>query len=560
MFEAPLISRRRARHGAMLAVPLFATLTTAACQEGQSARETLAAGADTVKGTVVSAWEKAINVVSPGVELPESDPLLSTRKPTGFDYASLAQNRDRDLAQERASLRGLIDAPALSDYLNDVLGKILAVAPEQNVPARVYVKDSNEINAAALPSAAIILPMGILRNIEYDDELAFVLGHELSHVLQRHHEADWYVTAQKHSLAAMELGFGIAQAYRHRFADQVENQLDDLMLANEATLMLSESLLAPAWTRGQEDEADVLGLDLMREAGYRPSAAFSVLAKLGEAEKNQTASGPAAGQRVVDYIGSRTETTGLRRYLDPKKLREAVEGAAKQAWAWVNRQLGRNHRTYEERKTYLSDYAERYKGPATGAMRPAPWSEEGRKAGRGAFGQHDARAMRAIFDNYELALQAEQALLDKHDAPGALRLARQAARPPLQHAAYPWVVIYDAQAAQRKRDAGRQELRQALASGEPALVIYYRMLDKPLTERKWEEASRLVEDARENVGDAPQILPLRVYLLARQQRKAEAVLLNTQCVLEYPDIAGALCKQALEGRDWQPRERIGNRP
>ena len=546
---------RRASLAAPLPVAAVIAALTSACQDGGSAKETFKSGAASVKDAVASAWVQALTVVSPGVELPESDPLLATRKPSGFDYAALEANRNRDLAEQRASGRGLIDAPALTDYLNAVLAGILAKAPEQNVPARIYVKDSNEINAAALPSGAIVVPVGMLRVIDSEDELAFLLGHEASHVLQRHHGSDWYVSAQKHALSAMELGFDVAKAFRHRYASEAENQLDDLMLAGEAALMLSESLLAPAWTRTQEDEADVLGLDLMREAGYNYQAAFTLLAKLGEAEKQLQANAPPPSERVIDYVGERADESGLRRHFDPGKWRRIVEGAAKQAWAWVNRQLGRNHRTHEERKTFLTDYADRY-GPARGALKPVPWSDKGHKA-RDVAG-HDARAIRAVFDSYELAARAEQ-VLEKRDAKRALDLARQASRPTAHTVPYPWVVNYDAQVALRRRDAARQELRRGVASGEPSLILYYRMLEAPIARKDWSEAWSLVEQAQESVGDAPQLLPLRVYLLVHQDKKTEAVLLSGQCRLEYPEIAGPLCIQALEGRDWQPRERIASR-
>lgn len=522
--------------------------------------ETLTTGFETVKDKAGKAFTAVVDTVSPTVELPKEGTLLASLEPIDFDYSALEANRPRDLAQERSTGRGLIDAPPLTDYLNKVLARVAEQAPAQNVPARIYVKDSLEINASALPSGAIVVPMGLLRVIATEDELAFLLGHEFSHVMKRHHTSDWYLNAQKYSLAGMELGFDVAKSFRHRFAGKAENQLDDLMLANEASLLLSETLLSPAWTRSQEDEADVLGLDLMYTAGYDYRAAFTVVDKLGEAEKQLVAEQKEPGERVLDYLESRVDETSPSRHIDPAKWQGLVEGVAKQTWTWVNRQFSRSHRTHEERRTFLNEYADaegRYV-TAIKPRQPVPWSAQGRKTPPRAVTSADAGTIRAVFDNYELALRAEQAL-DKRDAKGALALANKASRPPIEHAAYPRLIVYDAHLAMGRREAGRQALRPALASNEPAFIVYVKMLDAPLAKRDWAEAQRLVDQARETMGDPPQLLPVRIFLLVKQDNKVEALALNAQCRLEYPDVVGPLCDQALEGRDWQARERIANR-
>lgn len=555
----PLTPARRVLPATALAALLVAALL-GGCQEGASVGETLTTGYETVKDKAGKALTVVVDTVSPAVELPKEGTLLASLKPSEFDYASLEANRPRDLAMERGAGRGLIDAPALTDYLNAVLGRVAEQAPDAGVPARVYVRDSFEINASAMPSGAIIVPLGMLRVIDTEDELAFLLGHEFTHVYLRHHGSDWYLTAQKYSLAAMELGFDVSNSFQHRFATKAENQLDDLMLANEASLLLSETLLSPAWTRSQEDEADVVGLDLMHTAGYDYRAAFTFLAKLGEAEKQLIAEQKQPGQRVLDYLENRVDDTRVSRQIDPGKWQQLVGGVAKQAWGWVNRQFTRDHRAHEDRTTFLTDYADGTGQYVTAVKRrqPVPWSAQGRKAPPRTVTSADAATIRAVFDNYELARRAEEAL-DKRNAKTALELARKASRPPTAHAAYPRVVSYDALVALRKGEAGRQELRPALASNEPAFIIYYKLLEAPMAKREWEEASSLVEQAREAIGDSPSLLPVRIFLLVKQENKVEARALAAQCRVEYPDVVGPLCDQALEGRDWQPRERVARR-
>ena len=129
------------------------------------------------------------------------------------------------------------------------------------------VKSDEEINAASLDTSGyVVVYTGLLKVIENDDELAFILGHEIAHVMKRH-GLKKVVTGRVLGfslglLSAMALGgdedsVGIG----NRVDENVRNQTNRFM-------------------NGQELEADALGLDLMVGAGYDPWAGYRITAKM----------------------------------------------------------------------------------------------------------------------------------------------------------------------------------------------------------------------------------------------------------------------------------------
>jgi predicted Zn-dependent protease len=66
--------------------------------------------------------------------------------------------------------------------------------------------------------------------------------------------------------------------------------------------LIDRRLLAPAWQRSQEEEADLLGVDLMVAAGYNVSATMILLERLGDQEKKEEEN----KQKILRDEGART--------------------------------------------------------------------------------------------------------------------------------------------------------------------------------------------------------------------------------------------------------------
>jgi predicted Zn-dependent protease len=129
-----------------------------------------------------------------------------------------------------------------------------------------YLIDSKEINAFALPGGNTFFFTGLYDKLHTEDELAAVMGHEMTHV-RKEHWAHMAAAEQKRQMGlAVILGFTHAGAVWQNVAG------------------LADSLLNLRYSRKDEDQADAGGLQDMVDAGYNPQGMldlFHVLQQSG---------------------------------------------------------------------------------------------------------------------------------------------------------------------------------------------------------------------------------------------------------------------------------------
>jgi predicted Zn-dependent protease len=114
----------------------------------------------------------------------------------------------------------------------------------------------------------VYVAMGWLESFESADEAAALLAHEIAHVLLAHHTADLFGETQKKAMASHEIGVAAKQSLT---TSKTASKTDKTALANEQILSdVTDKLAMPAWSRRQEREANLLGVDLVVRAGYAP--------------------------------------------------------------------------------------------------------------------------------------------------------------------------------------------------------------------------------------------------------------------------------------------------
>ena len=93
----------------------------------------------------------------------------------------------KDVASRLLGAAPLVANPGMQRYVNNV-GRWLAVQTERpDLPWQFGVLDSPNVNAFAVPGGTIFITRGLLERMRSEAELAGVLGHEISHVLRKHH-------------------------------------------------------------------------------------------------------------------------------------------------------------------------------------------------------------------------------------------------------------------------------------------------------------------------------------------------------------------------------------
>lgn len=133
---------------------------------------------------------------------------------------------------------------------------------------------SKQINAFCMPGGKIAFYFGIIRELKLsDDEVAMVMGHEMAHALREHARSRMGKTVATDGLA--RIGGAIASSI---FG--INPNLTDLIARQGA------NLLTLKFSREDETEADLVGMELSARAGYNPRAGISLWQKMSAANKD----------------------------------------------------------------------------------------------------------------------------------------------------------------------------------------------------------------------------------------------------------------------------------
>ncbi len=152
---------------------------------------------------------------------------------------------------------------------------------------------SNQINAFCMPGGKIAFYTGILKQLELtDDEVAMVMGHEIAHALREHARERMGKSAATNGLAT--IGSTVASVF---FG--VNPNLTDFVAKQGANLINLK------FSRDDETEADLVGMELAARAGYDPRAGVTLWQKMSAASKGappQWLSTHPSGTTRIDEI------------------------------------------------------------------------------------------------------------------------------------------------------------------------------------------------------------------------------------------------------------------
>lgn len=172
---------------------------------------------------------------------------------------------------------GLYQDQKIQSYVQSVGQKVVKGTERPDVLYRFFVLDSPVVNAFALPGGYIYTTRGLLALANSESEMAAVLAHEAGHITGRH-AAERYSRGVVTSLGAVILSSAVGSSGVTR------------------ALGVGSDLYMKSYSRGQESQADSLGLRYLSRAGYHPSGMSGFLQSMsGHAALDAMIAGERAG-------------------------------------------------------------------------------------------------------------------------------------------------------------------------------------------------------------------------------------------------------------------------
>ena len=452
--------------------------------------------------------------------------MLENFQRSDVDYANLSDNRPDVQTMTAGHGYGTLESEngPLTEYLNHILRKLISASPVPEMSARVLVVDTVDSPVVtAFPDGTIYVPLRLLQdmnnapNFASEDALAFLLSHELTHIMDYHYSSDALGTLFSSGVVGVELAMQLATLVGEIrgepvVSDERSQELHTRFLAAKA---VQEKIISPSWTRAQENEADLLGFDLMIKAGYNPNAAYDFLDFLYGYESEAQR---IAKEREASSVAEQKDLAGLFGAF----LAKAVDS------------VSRDHPTVAWRRESLIEYHERWQDDILDAedieIRVLAWRAD---APGDVVEEADASRIRSLFSNYREAVLCRQALLDS-DYDKAQEHLQKSLSSPTEYNAYPRIVAawYSTETGDDK--AAEQHLRSALENGPwSSFLVYEQLLLRLVRRSDHAGALEVLDRAQLRFRRYVEIFRWRATILEMQDRSEEATEVREACFTEY---------------------------
>lgn len=263
-----------------------------------------------------------MGLASTAVALPQlsgcaTDPVTGQKTLVG-----MTEEQEISLDKEHAPHQfsadyGASQNDALNRYVQDVSDDLWKHSHRPQMPYSARVLNANYVNAYTFPGGSMATTRGILLELQNEDELAALMGHETGHVNARHaaEQAGKSMLVQSGLVLA-----SVAAAGNETYAPIVQ-------MAGQ----IGSSALLSKYSRDNEREADALGMEYMSRAGYNPDGMSGLMGMLQSQHKTKPglletmfASHPMSDERYQtavkraesQYAGQRGRALVRERYMD----------------------------------------------------------------------------------------------------------------------------------------------------------------------------------------------------------------------------------------------------
>lgn len=452
---------------------------------------------------------------------------------------SFRQNRTMTPVERQRWAYGVMRHPQLDGALDQMVQELRRAAGSRAPVARVYVIPDPTFQAYAAEDGSIFVAAGMLRSLESRDEVVALLAHEYAHVLRRHPGKSALETAKG-------VGAGLTSLYLDRQYANVSasRPSTDYMrhaLMRETAMQSVQAGIVPTRARSQEDEADLMGTDLMVAAGYNPIGMMDLLGRMALWERQRARAGTSAapaGQAGVAatlgrYLQNSEHARSAKRRLDDGKsvdnLIAALVGSAQQR---VQQASGNTHRDSTLRIERVRAHIEsRHADLERPDMRSLPWSG-------------DAEVV-AVFEATQLAhdvLAADTTRMPRSQQDAVLQALVRGPASDTPLVRYTAMRLME---PQMDRDKALPALQGELGRSDSLFALHQLTLDLASRSSNREQALQVLEVSRKSLGDPPELLPYGVRLNRRAGKADAARVYAARCAGSGDDLLKRACQDEM---------------
>jgi hypothetical protein len=461
---------------------------------------------------------KIDNLMSDYYSTNELNAFVEGNKTVAANAAILDQARPR---------QAITPAPEIGKNLKLITDRILAAWPHTTPEFNVYLTSWRFYTPFTTLDGDLLVPIGFLQRARSDDEVTFLLAHEISHLLLGHPMLLATSAKQKKSLRVFQKKGKASASYAAATLTLValtQREANWMGTASELTKLnrqvfqyysrlrdFTTEFIHPAWQSKQEDQADLLALELLLLAGYSPDGVEQALENLQTAEESFCESIKAFSSNFEDFVNTEFEENVKANLmvgnLDFKDIlvRESVEFSKKKVAELLVRQaLPKTHRPYEKRREYIWKYVDR-----PGMQDLMEVAEERDTVSEVVDTIHGLDEFRSLFassqaiDVIEDALLADDIAMAEKNMPALANGSQQI-----------MVLKYRYRLAQGEHGLASENIVIAMQDEYPSLVAYEIYFAEQLADGHFEAVTEQLIGVEKLYGDSIHFLPEEIFMSA----------------------------------------------
>jgi hypothetical protein len=465
-------------------------------------------------------------------------------------------------------------------------------------PITFRIIGSTNFNPSARPDNVIVVPLGVLIRATSDDEVAWVIAHEFSHIGLAHFSREAEQRRLKSAVNQVMTGLQTAadmsqqrvdssgQRVRfYRVEDKGAENFSNQVWARSRDVGMALELLNQQLSREQEDQADAAGLDLILAAGYSDVGPGDALDAVQEDEKRLASSLTSLQSQIAD-VSKRAGTQSLLKIGAGKSISETT----KELFDDMGRNLGRvlvnklievastSHRPAEVRKRGVNDYLDAaykdFQPPkkqtawldavrSTREFQEAQAAVEARDKALARLQSDSPQAAKEAWDELQPALRTSYAATPLianatakiyealNDLPAADRQYGLAEHPPAPAPA-PAAKAATRRAAGKGRSGPAPAPAAAAAPAAAPDILFLQSLEgyrdhvKLLVRMKaWPKALTVVDEAKGRFGDDDPFLPSLITIYAQTAKPNQLAAAISRCLDTEDDALRKQCQYAM---------------